>query len=104
MNLGNILEIAKFRLTEETTQESFLKAVEATNAFLSSLPGYVSRQIVFAEDGDVYDLVEWTSLELAQDAAKQFSGEKHPELVPFMQCLDMNDGFMKHSTITYATG
>lgn len=104
MKVGNTLEVAKFRLNEGTTQESFLKAVEATDAFLSSLPGYVSRQIVFAEDGEVYDLVEWTSLELAKDAAKQFSGEKHPELGPFMQCLDMNDGFMKHSTITFATG
>lgn len=104
MNVGNILEIAKFRLSEETTQESFLKVVEATDAFLSSLPGNVSRQIVFAEDGEAYDLVVWSSLELAKDAAKQFSGEKHPELVPFTRCLDMNDCFMKHSTINFATG
>jgi len=103
MTPGNVLEIAKFRLNPGITQEAFVEAVKGTEPIIGAFPGFLSRRIVFAEDGEVYDLVEWESLALAQEAAKHFSGDTHPELVPFMQCLDMAEGFMKHSSIVYST-
>jgi len=103
MKTHNTLELVQFRLNEGITKETFMEGLKASGTFLEAQPGFVSRQTAMAEDGTVYDMVEWASLDDAQNAAQEFMSGKHPELGAFMQCVDMADGFMKHGDIVFST-
>jgi hypothetical protein len=80
------IEIVSFRLVNETSEQDFLKAIEATNNFLKSQKGFISRRLSKDDAGNFFDHVEWATLDDAKVAME--SSMQKPELLPFLQMID----------------
>lgn len=68
----NVLEVVEFALNEGVTTQGFLAEVEKTNAFLSTLPGFINRRLGQNDQGLWIDVVEWDTMKAAKDAAELF--------------------------------
>jgi hypothetical protein len=65
-----VLELVVFGLKQGTTREQLLETVDDVSAWISSQPGFISRELVQEADGDRWiDIVWWKTLADAQAAA-----------------------------------
>ena len=92
-----VVEIVQFRLTQNTTEQQFLKAAKATTPYLCSVEGFIRRNLSKDESGLWTDYVEWTDKKVAKTAAE--NAMKREDMMPFMMTIDPNSISMKYSDI-----
>ncbi len=71
-----VLELVVFELTEGVSREQFLGTVDAVSEWARQQPGFLSRELSYAEESGRYvDVVYWDSMEhaVAADAASRSS-------------------------------
>jgi hypothetical protein len=65
-----VLELVVFKLKEGTKSDQLLETVDAVSGWISSRPGFISRELVNEAGGDRWiDVVWWQTLADAQAAA-----------------------------------
>ncbi|WP_297107916.1 hypothetical protein [uncultured Devosia sp.] len=94
-----VLELVCFRLADNDAT-SFLAANEAVNAWAQSQPGFVSRTLTEAEDGEWTDMVIWSGEAEAKAAAAEMN--RVMGQFPAMMMIDPASIVMRHSTIRLA--
>jgi hypothetical protein len=68
---GQVLELVVFKLGDGVSREQFLAASDAVSVWLSTRPGFVSRDLVYDREGDRWvDVVWWETLREARAAAE----------------------------------
>ena len=94
---NHVVEAVTFRLASGITDTDFVGTLGATNAYLKTCPGFVSRRLSRAEDGTWLDHIEWETLDAAHAAAKAFPAQ--PTVAPFIRAIDPGSAQMRHNTI-----
>lgn len=97
-----VIEQVLLRVRPELSDDAFLAAAEAANAFLKGCKGFVRRRLAKAADGQWLDEVEWRSMEEALAAAKAFNAS--PTTKAFNEAIAPGSVVMRHFTIRAATG
>jgi hypothetical protein len=93
-----IVEVSQFRLGPSVGEQAFLEAAEESQSgFLGAQAGFVSRDLLRAEDGSWMDIVRFEDLEAAH-AAFQGSSE-HPAAKAFEETLDTSSVSMSHWSV-----
>lgn len=88
------LEVVEFRLNSSVSEDAFLSEVHKTNAFVSSLKGFIKRHTAKNETGLWIDIVEWQDMESAQAAAEMFMTSE--AVKNFIGMLDQKTIRMQH--------
>jgi hypothetical protein len=92
------VELAAFSLRPHITEQNFIADAEATTPFFQDVHTAVHRVLAIGDDNTTwYDIVYWTSLSEALDAARAI--ETVPAAQPFLQSIDDNS---KHFQFTYS--
>ncbi len=66
---GRVVELVVYKLNEGVSREQFLATNEAVSSWISRQPGFISRDLVYDDEGDRWvDIVWWKTLEQAQAA------------------------------------
>jgi hypothetical protein len=95
VNKSLVVELAQFKLGAGVDEQSFLKAAEAVQEnFLKKQSGYINRELLKGEDNQWVDIVHWSSLEAAQQAAEMML--KDPSAIGFVQAIDPASVKMMH--------
>jgi hypothetical protein len=90
-----VVEVSQFRLVPGTDDEALLEAAEESQSgFLGHQTGFVSRELLRAEDGSWMDIVRFEDLEAAQAAFQGFS--EHPAAKAFEAAIDTSSVSMSH--------
>jgi hypothetical protein len=76
------LEIAEFDTIADAAEDAVLGAAREAGGFLARQPGFLNRRLAQRPEGGWLDIVEWTSLEAAEAAARAFPTS--PEAASFM--------------------
>ncbi len=90
----HVLEVVEFRLNNSVSEDAFLSEVHKTNAFISSLKGFIKRCTAKNENGLWIDIVEWQDMETAQAAAETFVTSEPAK--DFIGMLDQKTIRMQH--------
>jgi hypothetical protein len=90
----HILEVVEFKLNNSVSEDTFLSEVHKTNAFVSSLKGFMKRHTAKNETGLWIDIVEWQDMESAQAAAETFVTSEPAK--DFIGMLDQKTISMQH--------
>lgn len=94
---SHVIEAVTFRLAPGVSEADFVGTVHATNTYLRTRSGFVSRRLSRAEDGTWLDHIEWETLDAAQSAARDFPTQAG--VAPFIQAIDAGSAQMRHGTI-----
>ena len=90
-----VVETAQFNTKSGVSDTELLAASQqAHDGYLSKCKGFVSRELLKAEDGTWVDLVHFETREDAQAAAKHFPG--HPATRAFEDAIDPATATMSH--------
>jgi hypothetical protein len=93
-----IVEVSQFRLVPGADEQAFLEASEETHSgFLGQQEGFVSRDLLRADDGSWMDIVRFETGEAAQAAFQGFAG--HPGVKTFESMLDSSSVSMTHWSV-----
>lgn len=93
----HVLEVVEFKLNKDVAKTDFLDAVDSSQAFVSSLDGFIDRHTAQTSDGLWVDVVKWQDMDAAQTAAKAFQTAE--EIVPFVSLIDHGSIKMQHFAI-----
>lgn len=88
------IELVQFRLKAGVDEQTFLAAVGDTQAAITRLPGFLSRELLKGDDGLWVDLVHWRSKAEALAAAEAFG--MMPEVAAFASLIDEQEMTMLH--------
>ena len=88
------LEVVEFKLNDGVTTEAFLKELNKTKPFVSSLDGFIERHTAQNHDGLWVDVVKWRDVKSAKEAAKQFASAE--EIKGFIMMLNHATIKMQH--------
>jgi hypothetical protein len=81
-----ITEVVVYSLKSGVSRPAFLEAAAASQRWLQSQPGFLSRELLEdAAQGAWVDLVRWSSLSEAHGASAKLV--KEPGLAPFLQAI-----------------
>ena len=97
-----VAEIVRFRLVDGVSDAAFLEATRAMQPLVEAAPGYVSRRLSKNGDGSWTDYVVWTTLDLAQEAAKTIFAKAPAKA--FSDAIDGASVDMRHEPILLLTG
>jgi hypothetical protein len=90
-----VLELVVFRLLEGVTREQLLGAVDAVSGWISTQPGFVSRELCCDAEGDRWiEVVWWETLEDAHRAAEL--AMRSESCAPMFALIDMESVLMVH--------
>lgn len=92
-----IVEIVSFKLVSGVNQDQFLAAASATNDFLKTRKGFISRKLVVGKDGQYTDIAFWASLGDAETAMAD--SMKAPSLLPFINAIDPASMKIDHQAV-----
>ncbi|MCK6264605.1 hypothetical protein KP803_15095 [Vibrio sp. ZSDE26] len=93
-----VIEMVSFNLLSTSSEQEFIQASEKSQAFVSSLPGFLYRSLSHNEEsGHWTDTVYWKSMEEAKSAGEQFMN--CPDCQPLMSLIDPESVDMKHQVI-----
>ncbi len=96
-SVPRVVEHVRFRLAVGAERDAFLAASKGLHGWLKSTGAVVQRTLTQQADGEWNDIVMWTSLEAAQQAAKDI--ESVPQAGAFMNLIDPTTIVLTHSTI-----
>ncbi len=92
------VELAAFPLRSQVAKQKFIADAEATTPFFQDVRTAVHRVLAIGDDSITwYDIVYWTSLSAALDAARAI--ETVPAAQPFLRSIDNTS---KHFQFTYS--
>jgi hypothetical protein len=90
-----IVEVSQFKLAPGTDEGAFLDAADRSQpGFLGQQDGFISRELLRAEDGSWMDVVRFETADAAKAAFEAFPG--HPDAKPFESMLDPSALTMSH--------
>lgn len=92
-----IMEVVLFQIDSIVSEQAFLTLFRQTESLLRGQPGFVSRQLIRAEDGVWSDLVLWRSRAEAEAAAAQVMAD--PAFAPFMAAIRPESVEMSHQRL-----
>jgi len=98
----HIIETVVFRLNDGVSRSDFLRAVEASSAFVTSVAGFVSRRLSCADDGTWIEHIEWTDMNSAEAAAAMV--EADPRNADFLSAIDGQSIKLMHSKLEISVG
>lgn len=88
-----VVETAWFKLKPQVSEKDFLAASKkAHDGYLSKCKGFISRELLKAEDGAWLDVVHFRTMEDADAAAKNFP--LSPSAREFEQAIDASSARM----------
>lgn len=67
-----VIEIVTFKLTEQAHTEAFLATIPASNDFIKSCKGFISRRLSRNDDGSWLEHIEWENMHDAKAASEAF--------------------------------
>ncbi len=91
------IELCQFDLLSGADVKAFLTSSEEINAWLAVQPGFRYRCLSQQPEGRWADIVHWSSMTEAQQAADKFMVEHGNS--PFMQSIDSDSLCMNHYDI-----
>lgn len=97
---GPVAEFVTFRLNPGVEDSAFLEAAKATGPVLEKLGGSSARFLTKDAEGVWTDIVIWSDLETALQAAKQVVGD--PEFAPFGSMINPETVHMRHVPIAWS--
>jgi len=101
MNNSPVYEIVVFKANDGVTPEQVIAGAQSIQPFLDNYEGYISRQLIQADNNQWVDFVTWESIEQAHAAAEDIM--KQPEAGQFMSVVDTNSINMMHGTTAFLT-
>ena len=98
---AKVLELVLFKLNEGVSPEQFLGTVDAVSAWISTQPGFVSRELSYDREGDRWiDVVRWETIEDAHAAAELAMTSE--ACAPMFSLIDMESTLMVHGEAAIA--
>ena len=94
-----VLEIVSFRLNSGISENAFLDAAAGTEAMLRERGALIRRYLVRDAGGLWTDVIEWSSMSAALEAAEAVM--QHPDFAPFGGMIDETSVDMRHATIRW---
>jgi antibiotic biosynthesis monooxygenase (ABM) superfamily enzyme len=92
---ARVLELVVYKLNEGVSREQFLGTNGAVSAWISRQPGFISRDLVYDDEGDRWvDIIWWETLEHAQ-AAMELSTTS-ASCAPMFAQVDNDSALMLH--------
>jgi hypothetical protein len=92
------IELVVFELNEGVTHEEFMSTVPAVSEWVSTQPGFVSRELVYSpEDGKYIEIVWWRSRAEADAAAE--AALSSPTCAPMFGRIAMDSMLMLHGDL-----
>ena len=92
---GKVLELVVYKLNEGVSREQFLATNRPASTWLSTQPGFISRELVYDGDGDRWvDVVWWETMEQAQAAAELAMSSE--SCAPMFALIDTESMLMLH--------
>jgi len=99
---NHVIEIVTFKLADGVSEAEFLKTVPASNDFLNTMDGFVSRRLSRDDEGTWMEHIEWKTLAAATTASEAFM--KQASLKPMMQAIDGANAKMSHNQLMISVG
>ena len=93
------VEVVTFRLKPGITPEEGQKKLLQLNEHVMHFEGFIERNLTVSEDGEWADIVHWTSLSHALNAAEQVA--KNPEALAFFSVIDESTIAMHHYSLVH---
>jgi hypothetical protein len=93
------IELARFRIKPDLTDEAFEAKIQETTAALSTYSGFVSRQVGKTINSEYFDIVVWQDMSSASAAAKIFGSDRRAK--SFISSLDFawDGNWLKHLSV-----
>lgn len=92
---ARVVELVTYQLKPGTEEGPFLAAVEQSNQFLRTCPGFVERRVAREAGLPIWlDMVLWQTMEEAMTAAARFNHV--PETETFNSLIDRSSAMMTH--------
>ena len=88
------VEVVMFRAKSGAGDAQILEVADALQRDLEGFDGYISRRLLKSEDGQWIDIVDWTSLDEAQQASEAIM--QRPSAERFMAAVDPESITMFH--------
>ena len=93
---GKVLELVVFKLDEGVSREQFLGTNDAVSSWISTQPGFISRELSYDAEGDRWvDILWWESMEEAGAAAELAMSSE--SCAPMFALIDMESTLMLHA-------
>lgn len=97
-----VVEIAIFKTKEGIGREQLLDTVDAVSEWARQQPGFISRDLTYAEDSDSWiDVVWWEGLDAAHAAAEASMSSE--SCAPMFAAIDLEGTQMLHGVRTIPT-
>ena len=90
-------EVVTFNLREGVERDAFLASVDAMTAWVRGQPGFLSRDLIEAGDGEWIDVVRWADMNTAKAAAA--AAMQAPECGPMMSLIAPTSVQMRHGSL-----
>ena len=97
---GAVLEMVMFETDENMTEQHVIKLFKQTEALVKAQPGFMSRQLIRAENGCWTDLVLWRSRQEAEAAAATVPGD--PCFAAFMAAIRPGSVTLAHHRLLWS--
>jgi antibiotic biosynthesis monooxygenase (ABM) superfamily enzyme len=95
MEAEKVLELVVYTLHEGATREQFLGANNAVSTWISKQPGFISRELVYDNQGNRWvDIIWWDTMEQAQAASEASMSSE--SCSPMFALIDMESALMLH--------
>jgi len=96
---ASVVEIVTFKLAETASDAAFIAQMTRSNSYISTMPGFVDRKLIKAEDGTWTDLVTWRDMASAQAATDGFMAQEFAKDLVGM--IDPETMSMSHQPIVW---
>lgn len=97
-----VLEIVTFKSKSEYDVNDVIRyAKEMEDDLINSIPGYISRKLVYKGTNNWLDIVEWSSMEEALSATE--IALTLSKSVQFFECIETGTTKMEHYPIYYSS-
>lgn len=91
-----VLEVVVFKVNDGVTRQQLLATVDAVSEWARAQPGFLSRELSYAEEQDRWiEVVYWASMADAQAAAK--AAESSERCTPMFALIDMESMLFLHA-------
>ena len=95
MEAEKVLELVVYSLHEGTSREQFLGTNKAVSTWISKQPGFISRELVYDNQGNRWvDIIWWETM--AQARAASEASMSSESCSPMFALIDMESALMLH--------
>lgn len=96
--MNNIIEHVTFTAKPGSTDQEMRAAFDLSNEVAQTIPGFIQRTLAKSADSNLwFDIVQWDSMEAAQNAMKAF--ESDPRTNAYVALIDFEHFELKHLSI-----